>query len=94
MSDYQVTCITPDSADTDRRIDRLGGIRTSEGGTWNDSIDNVIAAIGNGHTFWVSVQNRRVGVYRVIHPVSRRWYLTTDPDGFLPNNLLNLPRCP
>jgi hypothetical protein len=91
MADFQVTCITPDGADTDRRIDRLGG--TSASGRWNDTIDNVIATIGNGHTFWVSVQNRRVGVYRAIHPVSRRWYLTTDPDGFLLNNLLSLPRC-
>lgn len=93
MADYQVTCIKPDGADADRRIDRLGGTRTTEGGTWNDSIDNVIAAIGRGHTFWVSVQNRRVAVIRRVHHTSGRWYLTTEPDGFPPNNLLSLPRC-
>ncbi len=36
MTDYRVTCVTPDGADADRRIDRLGGP------DWNDSIDNVI----------------------------------------------------
>ena len=92
MTDYRVNCIKPDGADVDRRIDRLGG--TYAGGTWNDTIDNVIAAMGNGHTFWVSVAGYRVEVVRKIHPTSGRWYVTTQPDGFPPNNLLSLPRCP
>ena len=48
MTDYQVTCITPDGADADRRIDRLGGPN------WNDAIDNVIGFIESGaHRFYV-----------------------------------------
>lgn len=94
MASYQVTCIRPDGADADRRIDRLGGIGPDGAGQWNDSIDNVIAAIGNGHSFWVEVARQRVSVVRKVHPTSGRWYLTTQPDGFPPNNLLSLPRCP
>lgn len=54
MADYQVTCIVPDGADADRRIDRLGGPN------WNDSIDNVIRFIKTGaHRFYTSVGGRR-----------------------------------
>lgn len=92
MTDYRVTCIKPDGADTDRRIDRLGGTY-NQTQVWNDTIDAVIQAIGNGHTFWVSVNGYRVAVVRKVHPTSGRWYLTTEADGFPPNNLLSLPRC-
>jgi hypothetical protein len=89
MADYQVTCITPDGTDADRRIDRLGGPG------WNDSIDNVIDFIQRGHhRFWTSVAGRSVWVIVGQHPASGRHYLTTEGDGFPPNNLLNLPRCP
>ncbi|WP_300397941.1 DUF3892 domain-containing protein [uncultured Sphingobium sp.] len=87
MSDYQVTCIIPDGTDTDRRIDSLGGpaFKTAP-------IDDVIRWIEGGHTFWVSVQGRRVNV-KIGKHASGRKYLTTDADSFPPNNLLNLPRC-
>lgn len=91
MASYEVTCIIPDGGDADRRIDRLGGNGPS--GRWQDSIDNVINAIANGHDFWVQVAGRRVKVIRKQHPTSYRWYLTTEGDGFPPNNLLKLPRC-
>lgn len=93
MADYQVTCVTPDGNDADRRIDSLGGINSATGDRWYDTIDNVIAAITNGHTFWVSVGGWRVNVIVRYHPHSLRPYLTTEGDGFPPNNLLNLPHC-
>ena len=91
MASYQITCIIPDGADDDRRIDRLGGNGPS--GRWEDSIDNIIAFIGQGHDFWTQVAGRRVDVMRRTHPTSGRLYLTTEGDGFPPNNLLSLPRC-
>ena len=88
MSDYQVTCIRRDGADTDRRIDRLGGP------SWNDTIDNVIAFIQSGaHRFWTSVNGVSVWVVVRQHPTSRRYYLATESDGYPPNNLLSLPEC-
>lgn len=56
-------------------------------------IDQVIAWIIHGqHRFFVSVQGRSVWVEARRHargPI----YLTTEGDGFPPNNLLNLPAC-
>lgn len=87
MADYQVTCITPDGNDADRRIDRLGGPG------WNDSIDKVIGFIKSGsHRFYVSVGGLAVWVVVRRHSNGRE-YLTTEGDGFPPNNLLNLPHC-
>ncbi|MBD3759358.1 MAG: DUF3892 domain-containing protein [Rhizorhabdus sp.] len=88
LADYQVTCVVPDGADADRRIDRLGGPG------WNDSIDNVIRFIKAGaHRFYTSVAGQTVWVVVKQHPTSGRDYLTTQADGFPPNNLLKLPHC-
>jgi hypothetical protein len=86
MADYQVSCIIPDGSDPDRRIDSLGGpaFKTAP-------IDDVIGWIEGGHTFWVSVGGYRVNV--IIGIRNGRKYLTTEGDGFPPNNLLNLPHC-
>ncbi len=92
MADYQVTCITPDGADRDRRIDRLGGIRITEGGTWNDTIDNVLVAIQAGHRFFVEVMRQRVRLY-VKRSVAGRLFVTTEPDGIRQNNLSHIARC-
>lgn len=87
MADYQVTCITPDGSDADRRIDRLGGPG------WNDTIDHVIGFINSGaHRFYTSVAGQSVWVIVRKHANGRE-YLTTEGDAFPPNNLLNLPRC-
>lgn len=89
MADYQVTCIIPDGADADRRIDRLGGFG------WQDTIDNVIGFILAGtHRFYTSVAGRSVWVVVKQHPTSGRNYLTTEGDGFPPNNLLAPHRRP
>jgi hypothetical protein len=84
--DYQITCITPDGSDPGRRIDGVGG-------PWGRlSEDQAIAMIDAGHTFWTSVNGLRADV-RVGGSILGGRFLTTSPDGYLPNNLLHLPRC-
>lgn len=90
MTDYQVTCTKKDGADADRRIDKLGGPQFAPA-----PIDDVIRWIESGaHKFWTSVQGRSVWIEVRVHPASGRKYLTTQGDGFPPNNLLRLPDCP
>ncbi|WP_413715135.1 DUF3892 domain-containing protein [Sphingobium sp. B8D3A] len=94
MSVVRIDCIIPDGADADRRIDRLGGPRPDGPERWEDPIDNIINYIRNGtHSFYTMVGNRAVDVVVRVHPTSGRFYLTTEGDGFPPNNLLNLGRC-
>lgn len=91
MTTYRVECHSPDNFDQDRRIQGLGGTTPSP---WWFGIDTIIQMIGNGHIFYVMVRGEVVLVVVKTHPVSGRQYLTTQPDGFPPNNLLNLPHCP
>ena len=87
MADYQVTCTKKDGADPDRRIDALGG-------SWGSApIDHVIHWIEQGHTFWTEVDKNRAEIIVRAHDKGRK-YLTTEGDGFPPNNLLKLPDCP
>lgn len=87
MSDYQITAIRPDGTDADRRIDavQINGNLVP--------IDSVIGWIQSGeHRFWVHAQGLSVWVVVGRHPHSGRYYLTTEGDGFPPNNLLSLQR--
>jgi hypothetical protein len=88
MGQYYITHTRKDGADYDRRIDAVmvaGGIY---------AIDTVIDWINtHTHRFFVNVWGRAVEVVTRVHPTSRRWYLTTEADGYPPNNLLNLPDC-
>lgn len=88
MATYQVTCTKKDGADADRRIDALAGPG------WRGTIDEVIGWIDQGHKFWTTADGKSVWVIVQTHPTSRRRYLTTEGDGFPPNNLLKLPDCP
>jgi hypothetical protein len=86
LMDYQITCITPDGRDPGRRIDGVGG-------PWGHfSEDQAIAMIRAGHTFWTMVNWMRADVYIGGSALGTE-YLTTSPDGYLPNNLLHLPPC-
>ena len=88
MADFYITHTRKDGADDDRRIDAL----QITGKVY--PIDTVIGWVNGGeHRFYVSVQGRTVRVVALIHHSSRRWYLTTEGDGFPPNNLLALPDC-
>lgn len=87
MSVHQITHSRKDGRDADRRIDALAF------GGYVYPIDTIIAWIESGvHTFYVLVWGRRVAVVVRRHSNLRK-YLTTEGDGFPPNNLLNLPDC-
>jgi hypothetical protein len=89
MTDYRVDCITkPDRTSRRERIQRLGGQSPSP---WNDTEDNVITAIRNGHTFHTYVDRYRAEV--VIDHRNGVPYLKTTADSSVKDNLLHLPEC-
>lgn len=92
---HQVTCIVPDGADRDRRIDRIGGSSGgSTGGAWSLSLDEAIAGIkANRWSFYTRVNSVAANVIVARRP-SGREYLKTEADDVEPNNLLALPHCP
>jgi len=86
MASYDVTCSRKDGPDDDQRLEGLGGAG------WYHTIDEVIANIGRGDTYWVNA-GKRVQVAVITHPRTQRPYLTTSPDGLRQNNLLFLREC-
>lgn len=94
-SRHQVTCITPDGADADQRIDAIGGSSggTGANGSWKLLIDEAIADIENRkYEFWTYANGRVADVVVAKRPNGRK-YLKTTADGIEPNNLLALTRC-
>ncbi len=90
---HQVHCHKPDNNDADRRIQGIGGANP-DGTRWYLPIDDAISAIEtNKYSFFVRVQGKEVNVIVGKRPNGRK-YLTTEGDGFPPNNLLALPTCP
>ena len=89
MADYRITHSRKDGADADRRLD--GSIIAGHG---YYGIDQVIDFVKHpANRFTVSVGGRTVRVEVQRHYSSAREYLTTEGDGFPPNNLLSLPDC-
>jgi hypothetical protein len=89
MSDFEITCITRDGPDSDRRIDAVG----FAGSVY--PIDQVIGYIQRGeHRSWVRSRPESVWVGVRQHPTSRRYFLATEPDGQPLNNLASLSECP
>ena len=92
---HEITCISPDGSDPDRRIDAIGGASGAEnsGGPWKLSLDAAIAGIESGKwSFWTRGGGTPVNV--IVATRNGRKYLKTENDGQEPNNLLSLPRCP
>ena len=91
---HEITCIVPDGADQDRRIDSVGGSGGAKsGGPWNLTLDKAIAGIEDGTwSFWTQGGGKAVNV--IIASRNGRKYLKTENDGKEPNNLLSLPHCP
>lgn len=86
--DCQITASRKDGLDLDRRLDGF-----TVNGKY-ETIDQVIAWIESGaHRFFVSVFGRNVLVIVAQRGLLGRKFLTTQADGFPPNNLLNLPDC-
>lgn len=92
---YRIDCTVKDGPDLDRRIDRVGGWEngTAPNGSWCIPLDDAIALYDQGYRFHVVVNGYRVDVFPLRHPISGRRYLTTEADGYPPNNLLRLPDC-
>lgn len=90
---HEVTCIIPDSsADPDRRIDALGG---PDGDGWKMMEDDVIRGLDNGSfTLFTRIAGTMLTAEVVVRQGRYRRYVTTEPDGYLANNLLQLPYCP
>jgi hypothetical protein len=89
MADYRITHSRKDGTDADRRLDGF----IIEGYGYHD-IDTVIGFVKNPQNrFTVTVAGRTVRVEVQRHASSLRDYLTTEGDGFPPNNLLRLPDC-
>lgn len=89
---FQVTCHKPDNADKDRRLQGLGG---PSGGGWYRNIDTLIHNIENENEWFWTVSPTGESVWVVVRQRGNgRKYLTTEPDGIEPNNLLALPHCP
>jgi hypothetical protein len=91
--DHQITCIIPDSADADRRIDSIGGSSGgTDGGGWCIKLDVAIKGIEDGTwRFWTSANGKSVWV--IIAKRNGKKYLKTEVDGDEPNNLLSLRGC-
>jgi len=89
MTDYRITHSRKDGDDPDRRLD---GFLIE--GLGYQNIDTVIGWIlDSAARFWVWVSGKGVWVEVRQHSQSGRLFLTTEGDGFPPNNLLNLPDC-
>ena len=82
MASYDVKCTRKDGTD----IVGLGGA------DWHHTVDEVIANIERGDSYWVNA-GKRVQVIVQQHPKTKRAYLATEPDGLRQNNLLFLRDC-
>ena len=86
---WQVTCITTTTgSNADDRIERVGG---PDGEGWTLRVDEVIAHINKGTSFWVDIAGQRVDVIVADH--SGRAYIKTRSDANSSNYLLSLPEC-
>jgi hypothetical protein len=86
---WQIACINRiNSVDPYERIERAGG---PDGEGWTLGVDEIVAQIKSGTSFWVDVGGRQVDVVIVNH--SGREYIKTKLDGDSPNTLLSLPEC-
>jgi hypothetical protein len=91
--DVQVQCINKrNRPGPHERIQSIGGLN-GDGTRWKLSEDEAIAGMKAAKwMFYTNVSGRRASV-RIGYHLGRE-YLTTEPDGQQPNNLLSLPECP
>ena len=91
--EYQITCIHLD----ERGIIDESGMITHVGldnGSDLYTISQIVRWMQDGtHHFYTFRANNRVEVFAKRHPISSRWFLTTDPAGVLEKNLDFLPQC-
>lgn len=86
---WQITCIKKSNRPNPyERIERAGG---PEGEGWALFVDQIIAYIRKGGSFWVDIGGRRVDIVIASH--SGHEYIKTTADDDHPENLLRLPEC-
>lgn len=97
VENVQVSCIRKhgNHFNPHERIQGLGGIHGGQ--RWYLSENDILAEMDKPEAsrrwnFYVSVNNHSVWVIPAVHQGRR--YLKTEPDGYSPDNLLNLPECP
>ncbi|HEX6416101.1 MAG TPA: DUF3892 domain-containing protein [Candidatus Saccharimonadales bacterium] len=73
--------------------ERIQGVAGNGGGGWYRTEDQVLADLGTGlNSYFVKVGNVAADVIVARH--EGRQYIKTQPDGYAPNNLLNLDEPP
>lgn len=83
MGNYQITCVR-----------QYEGVITRVGiGNNKFFISEIVDLMFQGHTFYTFKRGVYAQVERKWTSVSQRWFLTTNPDSILENNLDFLPRC-
>ena len=90
MARHQVTCINKRGyhLDPHERIEYVG----NQVGKWKTAEDVVIGWIDNNtHSFYTLVNGKEADLVVATH--NNRKYLKTKPDGYRPDNLLNLAEC-
>ena len=90
--EVKISCVTPDGADHDYRLDGVGGYH--DGKQWKLTIDAAIQGIQNGQWKFYTGDTVSTRANVVVRRSSAgRLYLTTEPDNLTSNNLSNLPKC-
>lgn len=86
MAEFEIHCVVRDR----HRVITAVGI-----GNDQYSVSTVAGWINNKtHSFHTFRNGHRATVYARFHYVHSRWFLTTEPDGILEDNLGFLPECP
>lgn len=88
-----IDCVEKDPRlDEHHAIQFVGGPNPG-GKRWRLTIDEAVqGALAGKWQFYTSVNGREADVF-VRRAASNHLYLTTSPDGYKPNNLLNLTAC-
>jgi len=85
MGTYEISCVTKDYNDVITHV----GIN----GKKYRVIDVVLWLLDKKHTIYTKKYGKVALVYPRPHHETKRWFLTTIPDGVLENNLDFLPSC-
>lgn len=83
MTHYQITCVR-----------QYQGVITHVGiGNYHYTIPQIVEFMFQGHEFYTHKKGAYAKVERKWSSHSNRWFLTTNPDSILENNLDFLPSC-
>ncbi len=85
MTEYQISCVVQDQQGVIQQV----GI-----GSNTHPVSDVVNWIQNRtHSFYTIKNGNRAIVHARQHPITKRWFLTTEPDNTKENNLDFLRKC-